>query len=142
MSVTSAPSASGYDLAASAITNGLTGYQQDADGDGYANLLEYVTGGSLTNAGVEAKMQGARTNGVLALRFSRDTNAVDATIVVEGSGSAANGATWLGIATNIGGSWGAATNVVSAGTNSPLSETVYDTDGGTNRFLRLRVTRP
>ena len=47
-----------------------------------------------------------------------------------------------GIATNIAGSWGGATNVIeSAG--SPANVTVFDTDAAaTNRFLRLRVTRP
>lgn len=137
------PPATGYDLAALGITNGLTGYQQDADGDGFANLLEYATGGSLTNGDTLANMSGTRTNGLLALQFSRNTNAVDATLIVEGSFSATNEASWLGIATNSGGSWGAATNVVSAGTNSPISETVFDTEAtSTNRFLRLRVTRP
>lgn len=143
LTITNVAGATGYDLAALAITNAsLRGYQEDADADGYANLLEYATGGSLTNADATAKMSGVRSNGVLALRFSRDTNAIDATMVVEGSYSAAHGAEWLGIATNSGGSWGAGTNVVTSGTNSPVSETVFDAVTATNRFLRLRVTRP
>ena len=120
-----------------------TGYADDADGDGYANLLEYVTGGSLTNADTQAQMNGGRTNNVLALKFFRDTAATDATIYVEGSYTATNGADWVGVATNIGGSWGGSpTNVTESGA-SPVSVTVQDTEvTATNRFLRLRVTRP
>lgn len=143
LSVTNTPSLTGYDLAAQAIPNPADrGYQSDADTDGYANLLEYVTGGSLTNADDVAKMSGARSNGVLTLRFTRNTNAVDATLIVEGSSSAANTATWLGIATNIGGTWGSTTNIVETGTGTPVNVTAFDQEVGTNRFLRLRVTRP
>lgn len=133
----------GYDLFALAITNGLTGYQDDADGDGYANLLEYVTGGNPTNADTNARMSGGRTNGLLKLEFLRDTAATDATIFVEASYTATNDAPWTGIATNLGGSWGdSPTNVTESG-SSPVNVTVQDTEAGaTNRFLRLRVTRP
>lgn len=143
LSVTGAPPASGYDLVALGIAiPAQRGYQDDPDADGYANLLEYVTGGNLTNADAVARMAGARTNGLLVLQFTRDTNSTDATIIVEGSDSAANGATWLGIATNIGGNWGAGTNVVESGTSTPVNVTAFDDTTGTNRFLRLRVTRP
>lgn len=142
LSVTSAPSASGYDAFALQITNtALRGVQDDADGDGYANLLEYVTGGSPTNADQAARMGGTRTNGVLALRFTRDTNTVDATLVVEGAYAATDGAVWLGLATNANGLWSGAP--VSEGPGNPAAVTVQDTDTtATNRFLRLRVTRP
>jgi autotransporter-associated beta strand protein len=137
------PPPTGYDLAATAITNGLTGYQDDADGDGYANLLEYATGGNLTNADTLARMEGSRTNGLLTLRFLRATNATDATMIVEGSFAATNGALWTGIATNAGGSWGSATNVTETGAGSPVNVNAQDDQpGATNRFLRLRVTRP
>lgn len=138
-----APPSSGYDLFAAAITNGLTGYQDDADSDGYANLLEYVTGGDPTSGDTAARMTGTRTGGLLSLLFQRDTNVLDATIIVEGSDSAANDVPWLGIATNAGGSWGGATNVQETGLSSPVSVRVQDdVAGATNRFLRLRVTRP
>ena len=88
-------------------------------------------------------MGGGRTNGLLTLKFLRATNATDATLIVEGSYSATNSANWIGLATNIAGSWGGATNVVEAGTNNPVNVTVEDSAAGaTNRFLRLRVTRP
>ena len=49
----------------------------------------------------------------------------------------------VGIATNIAGTWGGATNVIESGTSTPVTVTVQDTaPPATNRFLRLRVTRP
>jgi hypothetical protein len=87
-------------------------------------------------------MTGGRTNGVLALKFFRDGAATDATIYVEGSYTATNGADWVGIATNLAGSWGGSTNVAEVGA-APINVTVQDTEASaTNRFLRLRVTRP
>ena len=88
-------------------------------------------------------MSGVRAGGVLWLNFNRSTNATDVTLYVEGASTATNDTTWSGIATNISGSWGAATNAVETGTNSPVSVSVQDNvPSGTNRFLRLRVTRP
>ena len=88
-------------------------------------------------------MDCARTNGFFALRFHRNTNAYDVTLLVEGSFSAANDAAWSGLATNRDGSWGGATNVSESGSASPMTVTVGDTVApATNRFLRLRVTRP
>ena len=70
------------------------------------------------------------------------SDAIDATLIVEGAYATTNNADWLGIATNIAGSWGGATNVVELA-GSPANVTVFDTDAAaTNRFLRLRVTRP
>jgi autotransporter-associated beta strand protein len=144
LSVTGAPPpATGYDAYALQITNtALRGLTADADGDGYANLLEYVTGGNPTSADNIARMNGARTNGVLALKFTRDTNTVDATLYVEGSYGATNNAAWLGVAINSNGVWTSGAAVETGGPN-PVSVTVQDTDpAATNRFLRLRVTRP
>lgn len=144
LTVTNAPSISGFDLYATAITNALErGYGDDPDADGYANLLEYVTGGNPNAVDTNARMAGGRTNSLLTLKFLRATNATDATLIVEGSYAASNGAAWIGIATNTGGSWGGATNVAESGPGTPVSVTVEDTAAGaTNRFLRLRVTRP
>ena len=88
-------------------------------------------------------MGGVRTNGLFALNFNRNTNAVDVTFIVEGANSATNNAVWNGIATNTGGTWGGATNVSETGSGTPVSVTVQDASNtATNRFLRLRVTRP
>lgn len=137
------PPLAGYDLWATSITNGQTGYADSATGDGYANLLKYATGSNPTNSDLLARMEGAQSGGLLALKFNRNTNATDVTLIVEGSSSAADASPWIGIATNTGGSWGAATNVVESGAGSPVSVTAFDQEAGaTNRFLRLRVTRP
>lgn len=144
LTITNAPSISGFDLYASVITNATQrSYADDPDNDGYANLLEYVTGGNPNAVDTNARMGGGRTNSLLTLKFMRATNATDATLIVEGSYSATNNAGWIGIATNAGGSWGGATNVAEAGTGNPVNVTVEDSaTGATNRFLRLRVTRP
>jgi hypothetical protein len=144
LSVTnSGGSPTGYDLYVAGVTNGLTGYADDADGDGFANLLEYATGANPTNLDTLARMEGTRTNGLLALRFLRNTNATDAMLVVEGAGSIVNGTVWAGLATNAAGSWGSATNVTETGAGSPITVTVTDSAGAaTNRYLRLRVMRP
>lgn len=144
LSVTGTPTATGFDLYAQQITNAAErGYASDPDGDGYANLLEYATGGSPTNGDQVARMDGVRTNGVLALRFTRATNALDATLIVEGSYAATDNAVWTGLATNAGGVWSGPATVSEGSGPSPVAVTVQDTDSAaTNRFLRLRVTRP
>lgn len=111
---------------------------QDADEDGFANLLEYATGGDPTNAASGARLL-PHPQGIV---FPRDTNAVDVTLLVEGSDAVTNGASWIGLATNSQGHWGGASNVVESGTGTPATATVIDPVGGAHRFLRLRVTRP
>jgi len=55
----------------------------------------------------------------------------------------ADGTVWRGVATNTGGSWGGATNVSESGTGNSVQCTVTDPVAlESNRFLRLRVTRP
>ena len=132
----------GYWAWAGAITNGLTNFGDCATGDGYPNLLKFATGSSPTNSDALARMGGVQTNGVLMLQFNRNTNAADTTLIVEAANSVSNGSSWSGIATNINGSWGGATNVAEVGTTSPVSVTVADSSPATNRFLRLRVSRP
>lgn len=144
LTVTGAPSATGFDLYAQQITNAADrGYAADPDGDGYVNLLEYATGGSPTNADQQARLSAVcATNGLFTLRFTRSTNAVDATIAVEGSYTATNGANWIGIALNSNGTWSGTATVTEDAAN-PANVTVRDTEpAATNRFLRLRVTRP
>lgn len=143
LSVTNGPASStGYDAWSNLflLAQGPAG---DDDGDGYANLLEYVTGANPTNGASAAPMRATRTNGVFALQFTRDTNSIDATLIVEGVYANTNDAPWTGIATNLAGSWGGALNVVETGGTNPVNVSVADTDpSATNRFLRLRVTRP
>lgn len=138
------PPAAGFDLYALQIANAvLRSPLADADNDGFANLLEYATGGNPTNADSISRVTGAASNGIAYLIFSRNTDATDATLIVERSNSLTNHATWSGIATNLGGSWGGATNAAETGAGVTVSVSVYDnTVAATNRFMRLRVVRP
>lgn len=138
------PAVTGFDLFALQIANeALRAPQADADGDGYANLLEYVTGGNPTNADVLSRLGATQSNGLLRLNFTRNTNSADATIIVEGSSTLTNNALWQGIATNLGGSWGGATNASESGAGSTVNVSVQDNAfPATNRFMRLKVVRP
>jgi autotransporter-associated beta strand protein len=132
-----------YELWAQAITNpALRGEQEDADGDGYANLLEYSQGSDPTNEGSRARLLGRMTNGVMQVIFNRVNTATELVYEVEGAYSPTNGAEWLGLATNQLGSWGAATNVLEDNTAVVHRVQVNDLTSGTNRTLRLKVTRP
>lgn len=129
----------GYRIWADCVTNGLTNVDDCATGDGYPNLLKYATGSNATNSDDLAHLTGARSNSLFCAKFNRNTNASDVTLIVESASAINNDAPWTGIATNINGSWGGATNVAEAGTTNPLVVTVQDTQPATNRFLRLRV---
>ena len=135
----------GYRAWAAAITNGLTNDTDCATGDGYPNLLKYATGSSPTDADDLPYLRGWWSNGWFQAGFHRNTNAVDVTIFVEDAYAITNKALWNGLATNKSGSWSGAANVSESGASSPLSVTVQAADlvgKYTNRFLRLRVTRP
>ena len=134
----------GYWTWASAITNGLTNINQCATGDGYPNLLKYATGSSPTNSDKLAHLNCVGlSNERFSVRFNRNTNAVDVTLLVEGAYAITNHAIWYGVATNVNGSWGHATNVAEMGATNPVTVTVHDTvAAATNRFMRLRVTWP
>lgn len=141
--VSVSPPASGYDAWAAQITNGQTNYNDSATGDGFANLLKYATGSNPTNSDDLARMNATNTSGIFALNFNRNTNATDVTLIVEGADGVANDTSWLGIATNIAGAWSPTNGVMETGSGSPVSVSVQDNvTGATNRFLRLRVTRP
>jgi hypothetical protein len=131
----------GYWSWAAAIGNGLTNYLDDAVGDGYPNLLRYAAGSAATNGDGLAHMGFERTAEAFRLWFHRNTNAVDVTLTVQESADLRNGP-WVGLATNLAGSWGSATAVVeSAGTN-PVEVRVPESGSDSNRYLRLLVTKP
>ena len=133
----------GYWDWASEITNGLTNYNDCATGDGFPNLLKYATGGSPTDSDDLPRLDCTKSNGVPVLIFHRNTNAGDATLIVQGAFAISNGALWSGLATNRNGSWGGANNVSESGAGNPVTCRVLDTTPmPTNRFLRLKVTRP
>lgn len=143
LSVTGAPTggASGYDLWAGAITNGLTNFNESATLDGYPNLLKYATGSNPTNADTLARLGVARSGGFPALLFNHNLSATDVTIMVFGNLNLTDELGWVGLATNAAGSWGGATNVAENTNVTPASVLVAD-PSATNRFFRLRVTRP
>lgn len=137
------PPPTGYALWASAITNGLTNDNDCATGDGYPNLLKYATGSSPTNSDGWARLYLAMTNGHYGVRFSRNTNATDVTVIVEGRHSLTNGTAWAGIATNRFGSWGAAANWSENASTHAAGTVVWDpAPPATSGFFRLRVSRP
>ena len=126
------------------ITNGRTHFSDCATDDGYPNLLKYATASSPTICDDLARLAGGHGSGLFAL-FNRNTNAVDVTLVVESSDTLANDANWIGVATNVNGSWGGALNVEESGSGNPVRVVVRDPDVeglATNCFMRLRVAKP
>ncbi len=118
-------------------------YNADPDGDGYPNLLEYVTGSNPTNFDDGSAMSAIWTNGTLAMCFQRATNSIDATLYIEDSTSPdAALAAWSCIASNTLGVWRGSAVVIETGTSSPRNVVVQDPVQATNRFMRLRVTKP
>ena len=136
------PAPSNYWVWAAAIKNGLTNYADCATGDGYPNLLKYATGSSATVPDGLARIEPGLANGLFQVHFNRNANAADITLIVESASSVTNGAKWRGIATNILGSWGGASNVAESGSGSPLAVTVSEPGPSSNGYMRLRVTRP
>jgi len=110
----------------------------DPDGDGDANLYEYVTGRSPTSIDTDSVLSVANTNGI-KWRFDRYLNSTDTTIYVETASNLLI-SSWSAIATNKNGSWGGATNVTEGGGN-PAQVTVTD-EPETSKFMRVRVTHP
>ena len=134
----------GYHAWVAAVTNGLTNDADCAIGDGVPNLLRYATGSPdpMTPDGL-SEMTWMATSRVPVVRFNRNPNATDITLMIQGAEAISNGAAWRSLATNLNGSWGGATNVSESGTSNPVVCTVEDPAPLlTNRFLRLKVTRP
>jgi fibronectin-binding autotransporter adhesin len=137
------PVLTAYEQWAQSIPNPAErGEQADPDGDGYANLLEYSQGTDATNSADHAKLSLVRSNGQFLVLFNRVNAATDIVYEVEGAYLPTNNATWLGIATNVIGSWGSSTNVNDNNTAAVHRVLVTDLLIGTNRSLRLKVTRP
>ena len=133
----------GYSDWATGITNGQTNAMDCAAGDGVPNLLKYATGCPDPMSPDDLASLGVLGGGTPALTFNRNRNASDLMLVIQGADSISNGAAWRGLATNVGGSWLGATNVEESGTGNPVECTVTDPVAlQSNRYLRLRVTRP
>jgi autotransporter-associated beta strand protein len=135
--------ATGYDLWAQQIpTPAQRAPSADADGDGYANLLEYVTGGNPVVPDHQSHLAAWLTNGVFELGFTRNTNSTDATILVETTAEPAPGVSWLGVAANHNGIWTSSLPVAESASGNPRSVTIHDTPSDGARYYRLRVTLP
>ena len=133
----------GYWVWASGITNGLTNYTDCAAGDGMPNLLRYSMGGSPMIPDDAASVGGRMSNGVPTLIFNRNSNAVDATFIVQIAESLTRGAVWRDLATNRMGSWGGASNVVDVDGGDARVCLVRDSGLlATSRYMRLKITRP
>lgn len=121
------------------------GYGDDPDGDGAANLLEFATGGDPASPDETGDLAFVRTDGGLALSFTRNTDsAQEVTFIVEAADSAGDDASWTGIATNSLGVWSgpAAVTETNEGGGAVVRVTVEDPTPSPTRMLRLRVTAP
>jgi autotransporter-associated beta strand protein len=139
------PAPTPYEVWADAIPNpALRGDQEDADGDGYANLWEYSQGTDPTNSAAGATITLVRTGGVYALKFNRATGAVDVIYQVEAAGVPTNNAAWAGVASNVfGAGWTGPASVSETNSGAIVQAFAADPDPlATNRTLRLRVIRP
>ena len=133
----------GYCAWIGAVTNGLTNDTDCAAGDGMPNLLKYATGGSPREPDDLALLSWVLSNGVPVLVFHRNPEATDVELLIQGADAISDEAEWRGLATNRNGSWGGSTNVEETGTGNPVECTVTDPVAlQSNRFLRLRVSRP
>ena len=136
-------STNGYYTWAAGITNGLTNATDCAAGDGVPNLLRYAAGcpDPMMPDDLAALQIGIGIHP--GLIFNRNPDAADLAWFVESADRMADDAAWRGVATNVGGSWLGATNVQESGTGNPVECTVTDPVAlDSNRFLRLRVSRP
>jgi hypothetical protein len=126
---------------------GLTGTnvydQADPDNDGYANLLEYSQGSNPTSDTSAVKLQMVMTNGAARLFIQRANSATDIVYHVEAAYEAINGATWSALASNVLGVWEGTATVDDNNTGAVHEVRIVDPIlAATNRFLRLRVSRP
>lgn len=132
----------GYSLWASGITNGLNGPDDSAVGDGYSNLVKYAAGSSALVPDQLAATRLIKTGGAFQLKFNRDPEAVDVTILVEASSDLGE-SPWEVIATHQFGTWTSDEVITETGGN-PSVVTLEEDAGaiGATRFYRLRVVLP
>jgi len=134
-----------YDLYASYHNLGANSDLNDPNNNGIPNLMEYALGRDPTSAVYRAATTHGRSNGWFQINFTRNTDATNLAYRVEAANILANGGDWSCILSNINASgWlGPASCVESVASNGIAEVTVTDiATAATNRFLRLRVTRP
>ena len=137
------PTAAPFDVWAAAIPNaGARGGSDDPDGDGALNLFEYSQGTQPTNPADFARLAFVQSNGLWYLRFNRVNTATDLLYEVQAARDLTDAADWSPLASNVAGGWGGASNVIDDNTAAIHRVLVWDPLAGTNRSLRLRVSRP
>ena len=141
LSVTSPPT--NYDAWASVIPNGLTNYNQSGSGENCPNLLKYATGSNPTNADGLARLQTTLMDGACVLRFNRNPDATDVTLLLETTRDLHRNPSWSPIATNTQGIWTGLADISESATNQPVSVTVRPAvPSAAQSFFRLQVSRP
>lgn len=130
---------------AAGITNGLTNYTDCAAGDGIPNLLKYAMGGGPMDSGSAGQVTGSvNVESVPVIHFLRNRNALDVTMIVQGADAITNGVIWQNLAINQGGGWMSEYSFSEDDIGEGLV-LCHQQDAGplvTNRFMRLKVTRP
>ena len=136
------PVLTGYDAFSNqfALAGGPLG---DANGDGWLNLAEYALGFDPTGT-AHSGLSGGIVSGKLSLTFDVLDSRSDITYWAETSDTLmTNDSGWSWIWTNKPIQTLAGPNATVLGTSGETNTVrVSDTAAGTNRFLRLRITRP
>ena len=114
----------------------------DANGDGWQNLAAYALGFDPAGA-AQGGLSGGVVSGQLSLTFSVLNSRSDITYRAETADALANDAQWTAIWTNKPAQAITGPNATVLGTSGETNTVrISDLNAGTNRFLRLRVTRP
>jgi hypothetical protein len=147
LTVTGRAMLANYDLYASYHNLGANSDLNDPNNNGIPNLMEYALGRDPTSAAYRAATSHGRSNGWFQIQFTRNTDATNLAYHVEAATYLTGGGDWSCILSNInaGGWFGPAvdSHSESALTDGVVQVIVTDTaSAATNRFLRLRVTRP
>jgi hypothetical protein len=133
-----------YDLWVSSF--GLSGadalFDADPDEDGGRNGYEYGTGTIPTNTLSITPLSLTVTGQTVMIHFTRNTNAVDASLFLQRSADLSNPHGWTGHATNSLGVWMPSGIVIETGTGNPVDVEVADsTSNNPAASYRLEISR-
>jgi M6 family metalloprotease-like protein len=134
-----------YDYYASYYSLGAGSEMNDANNNGIPNLMEYGLGRNPTSRLSRAATTQGQSNGWFQINFTRNSDATNLAYRVEAATLLTGGGNWSCILSNINntGWFGPASYSESPVTDGVVQVIVTDTaTGATNRFLRLRITRP
>ncbi len=147
LTVTGRPVLANYDLWADYHNLGTNSDLNDPNNNGIPNLMEYALGNNPTVGVYRTATTHGRSNGWFQISFTRNADATNLAYHVEAATFLTNGGDWSCILSNINatGWFGPAVDSYSESASSNGIAAVIVTDiapAATNRFLRLRVTRP